>query len=198
MSVKSIIVNIDTKDILEKLKRRLNFTSLNKLLYEMSFFIYENKVDITSSYHLSNERDKMNELKRYIDLKFKKQQDGEQSLRKFIGKLEHEYLLPTFLKVESMYTNNSDSMQEVFDENMEDIESKIDSLNKTIERQKEEIKVLNDRIEFKDREFEEWRIYELKFKDLMTYIKEENSTFSGKKVTIDISVEDFKRFKDVQ
>ena len=188
MEKKTIVLNLEVHKKVEETKEKFSFKTYNDLIKSMCYFFENNKVSPSQILEENTTEIFRSDIRMYFDDLRKIQKDDSQSLRKFIGALEKNYLKPIINKLE-----------------MEDVLKAVE-LSKPAPASEDLAKEGNSEIDHLKNQISEIRSaknealdlaekYKNMLKELMSNIKIENNILGTKDCQIKMSVSEYEEFK---
>ncbi|WP_212899422.1 hypothetical protein [Capnocytophaga cynodegmi] len=196
MKTTSITVYSDTRIIVNKAKSKYKYKTLDDCIKEVYKFFEENDINPTKPFVKNANEIFRSDIRMYFDDLRKIQKDDSQSLRKYLGALEKNYLKPI------LHNFAKEEVLKAIKESREEEEPtpKIDELTKTDTPNISEIDRLKRQVldyrEARDEALRNAENYKELLKEITSKIKIVNSILGYMVCEIDISVEDYRDFKN--
>lgn len=197
MKITSIGVYPNTKEKVENLKQKYMFKNLDDCINTLCSFVSENEINPTQPFEKNTTAIFRSDIRMYFDDLRKIQKDDSQSLRKFLGALEKNYLKPiknSFIKEEVLEALKADREEEKPIPKIDElVQTDTHKNTSELDRLKRQV---SDYKEARDEALRNAENYKNLLKEITSKIKIVNSILGYMECEIEISVDDYKDFKN--
>lgn len=200
MEITTIRTTKEVRDKLEELKVKFQYTTLGDCIKGICLFIDRNSLNPTAVYAEEYTAIFRSDLRMYFE-ELRKLIDGrDQSMRKFLGAIEKSYLKPLISNTAVKNTIEAHDLTPPPPQSVLKVEPKIEDKKATNNTDNQELKRLSSKVELLNKAYEEINeLYET-YKDKLSYIisnvKLSRSMVGEEYVSINMTHEEWKKFKD--
>ena len=200
MEITTIRTTKEVRDKLEELKVKFQYTTLGDCIKGICLFIDRNSLNPNALYAEEDTAIFRSDLRMYFEELRKLIDSRDQSLRKFLGAMEKSYFKPLVSNTAVRNTIEAHSLTPPPPQSVLKVEPKIEDKKATNNTDNQELKRLSNKVELLNKAYEE--INELcdTYKDKLSYIisnvKLSRSMVGEEYVSINMTHEEWKKFKD--
>lgn len=200
MEITTIRTTKEVRDKLEELKVKYQYTTLGDCIKGICLFIDRNSLNPTALYAEEDTAIFRSDLRMYFEELRKLIDSRDQSLRKFLGAMEKSYFKPLVSNTAVRNTIEAHNLTPPPPQSVLKVEPKIEDKKATNNTDNQELKRLSNKVELLNKAYEEVnKLYET-YKDKLSYIisnvKLSRSMVGEEYVSINMTHEEWKKFKD--
>lgn len=200
MEITTIRTTKEVRDKLEELKVKFQYTTLGDCIKAICLFIDRNSLNPNALYAEEDTAIFRSDLRMYFEELRKLIDSRDQSLRKFLGAMEKSYFKPLVSNTAVRNTIEAHSLTPPPPQSVLKVEPKIEDKKATNNTDNQELKRLSNKVELLNKAYEE--INELcdTYKDKLSYlisnVKLSKSMVGEEYISINMTHEEWKKFKD--
>lgn len=200
MEITTIRTTKEVRDKLEELKVKYQYTTLGDCIKGICLFIDRNSLNPTAVYAEEDTAILRSDLRMYFE-ELRKLIDGrDQSMRKFLGAMEKSYLKPLMSNAAVKNTIEAHDLTPPPPQSVLKVEPKIEDKKATNKTDSQELERLSNKVDLLKKAYEEisnlYEMYKDKLSHLISNVKLSKSMVGEEYISINITHEEWKKFKE--